>query len=106
MNDPVRLPSGVRDLADAICGCATTENTWVPVIAELERLDRREFKEEDDLATALVDHLGLSEHGTSSRGGWLTDAGREALAFLRLHGPEWREAGEFVDDNNVHYGEL
>jgi hypothetical protein len=86
------------------CGCATTENTWGLILAELERLDRGECREDDGLAAAIVDHFDLSEHGTSIRGGWLTNDGKEALAFLRLHGADWRDKGTFVDKEDCHYG--
>lgn len=36
----------------------------------------------------VLDHLRLTDHGTSCSGSWLTDLGAEALAFLRKHGPD------------------
>lgn len=98
------LPDSVRDLERIFCGCVTTENTWAPIIAELERLDRKEFKKDDDLAASIVNHLKLSKHGTSIRSGWLTDTGKEALAFLRVWGHDWCSKAEFVDSEGVHYG--
>jgi hypothetical protein len=70
-------------LQDIICGCANDAATWGKVLEELERLERGDYKPDDDLVCAIVDYAGLSEHGVSIRGGWLTDKGREALAFLR-----------------------
>lgn len=59
---PRALPDSLRELASDICGCATDENTWALILAELERLDRNEFKEEDDLACTICDIYGFSEH--------------------------------------------
>lgn len=100
------LPNSMKKLAEVFCGCCTPENTWKPILEELERLDRKEYKSDDDLASAIVDHSGLSEHGGSIRGGWLTPTGEEALAFLREYGIEWRdhEAGPFEDDEGCLYG--
>jgi len=105
MSDTERLlPRGMKHIAQIFCGCATPENTWYPILAELERLEREEFKHEDDLASAIVDHTGLSAHGGSIRGGWLTVAGVEALAFLREYGIDWGDKGPFVDDDGCHWG--
>ncbi|HEX9640697.1 MAG TPA: hypothetical protein VGB13_05230 [Candidatus Krumholzibacteria bacterium] len=98
------LPAGMKLLSLAICGCCTEESTWGLILAELERLERVEYKRDDDLAAVVVDHCGLSEHGVSIRGGWLTDRGKEALAFLREYGIDWRDKGLFVDDEGVHHG--
>lgn len=100
-----RLPDSILPFANMFCGCATTENTWGAVLAELDRLERKEYLEDDGLAQALCDHVGLSEHGTAIRGGWLTDKGVEALAFLRKWGIDWEDKAHFVASDGVHYGD-
>lgn len=102
----MKLPPSMKKLSYLVCGCSSQENVFGPILAELERLERKEYKEEDDLASAVVDHFGLSEHGTSIRGAFLTPAGVEALAFLRQHGLDWKNAGSFVDDEGEEHGIL
>jgi hypothetical protein len=105
INKEKSLPDGIMHLAEIFCGCVTTENTWQPIIDELERLDRGEYKRDDDLAASIVDHLKLSEHGTSIRGGWLTPLGKEALEFLREHGADWADKGTWIGSDGCSYGE-
>lgn len=106
MSDQERkLPDGMKGLAGMFCGCCSIENTWDLILDELQRLGRLDYLPEDGLAAAIVDHLGLSEHGTSIRGGWLTKAGDDALAFLTMHGTDWaRNKGYFVDSEGVTHG--
>lgn len=99
-----KLPTPMKHLAVMFCSCGTEENTWGKILAELELLERGERRSDDDLASAIVDYLRLSEHGGSIGGAWLTDAGKEALAFLREYGIDWRDKGLFVDDEGVHHG--
>jgi len=103
-DNPTPLPPGVAKLNAMLCGCCTNENTWVPILEELERLDRGEYQGEDGLAAAIVDHLHLSEHGVSIRAGWLTEEGKAALSFLREWGVDWMDKGEFIDDEGVSHG--
>ncbi len=47
------------------------------------------------LPLTVLDDMGLLEHGTSSRSGWLTDKGRAALAFIEKYGTDsddWEES--------------
>ena len=105
MNDPKPLPDSILKIAELFCGCATIENTWALVRLELERLGRAEYKADDDLAAHLVDHLGLSEHGTSVRGGWLTDPGCEALAWFQENGDDGvHEKGPWIDSEGTWWG--
>lgn len=101
---PIPVPPGIERLAKVFCGCATAANTWGAVLAELERLDRVEFKADDDLVSAIVDYLDLSEHGVSIRGGWLTDDGKVALDFLRTYGIDWDDKGIEFKGKNLTYG--
>ena len=74
------VPKGIERLVEITCGCVTVETTWGLFFAELERLERGEFKPNDDLAASVCDWAHCSEHGTSVRGGWLTeDVYREAV---------------------------
>ena len=101
---PVKLPLGVAKLANVICGCAS-DSVWQAVIDELERCAATRFSPEETLVAHVVDHCGLSEHGTSIRGGWLTPAGEDALAFLRKWGADWHDKGEFLDDEGITWGQ-
>lgn len=106
LDDPIPLPEGVCKLTNIFCGCCTAESTTGLILAELERLEREEYIENDGLAAAIVDHCGLSEHGSSIRGGWLTPEGVAALAFFREHGADWRDKIVCVDAEGVHYGNV
>lgn len=106
-NTYIPLPRGLDKLCEVFCGCATTENTWAPVIAVLERaaLDKKPDPPYDDgIADALVDWAGLTEHGTSVRYAWLTDEGREALEFFRKYGEDWKDKGLFQDSEGTVHG--
>ena len=103
-DEEIPLPDGMARLSRVFCGCVTKEATWGVMLAELERLDRSESKGTDDLASSLCDHLRLSEHGTSIRGGWLTPDGKEALEFLRKWGIDWEDKGNFIDKEGVSHG--
>lgn len=94
---PTPLPEGIARVARMFCGCCTVENTWDQILAELERCERSEYTADDDLAAAICDHCGLTEHGTSIRGAWLTDSGQAALVFLRQHGIGFVDNGFWLD---------
>lgn len=110
MSEPegILVPKGIEKLAEITCGCSSTETTWGLFFAEMERLERGEFKPNDDLTTAVCAWAGISEHGTSVRGGWLTENGKAALAFLREHGVDWRSSSDepmrFRNSEDVYYG--
>lgn len=100
------LPAGIARVGRIFCGCCTVENTWGAVFAELERCERAEHKGDDGLAAAICDHCGLTDHGTSIRGAWLTDSGKESLAFLREYGIGFISDGFWLDvENGVCWGE-
>lgn len=86
------IPKSIEKLCLMFCGCCSKEGTWGEIFKELLRLEAKTFFPEDGLAQALVDHVGMSEHGTSVRGGWLTPEGKEALEFLREHGILWEDS--------------
>lgn len=101
---PKPLPAPVARIASFFCGCNTTENTWGAVLAELERLDRGDYDRNDGLAAALVDHLELSEHGCSVRGGWLTEDGKAALAWFREYGIDGLcTGGPWLDEEGCYW---
>ena len=100
----ILMPDGMMRLSKVFCGCVTPENTYGAILAELERLERGEFKKDDDLASAVCDHLALSEHGTSIRSAWLTADGKATLAFLREYGIDWSDdTRNFVDSEGVYH---
>jgi hypothetical protein len=54
---------------------------------------KKRFHEEDDpgiyyLVMGALEREGLIEHGTSIRGSWTTDAGRELVAEIEEYGTE------------------
>jgi hypothetical protein len=45
----------------------------------------------------MIDHLGLTEHGGSVNGAWLTDKGRDVLAHIEKYGSDYRQWPEESD---------
>ena len=97
------FPSAMKKIDSLFCGCANEENTWGVVLKELERCERSEYKT-DDIVAHICNWADLTEHGSAVRGVWLTEGGKEVLAFLRQHGIDWQEKGEFLDDENCMHG--
>lgn len=91
------VPEGIEILAGMFCGCGEPEKAWEWVLAYLSSLESdrkcRLKTGADYVAAYALDHCRLTEHGSSICFPWLTDTGKEALAFLREHGPGWAEAG-------------
>lgn len=103
----VVIPEGIKRLSELFCGCCTIENTWDKVFVELIRCEKAEYCSEDGVVQAVCNHFGLTEHGTSIRGSWLTKRGEEALAFLRQHSTSWTHCSadeiEFIDDEDTRH---
>lgn len=96
------LPAPIAKLHDIMCGCGDPEAVWAWVLAyltERNALDGgwRPKTGTDYLAVYLLDDLGLTEHGATIRVAWLTDTGRECLAFLEEHGASWQGKGWWID---------
>lgn len=100
-----KLPDSVMRVDDCFCGCGEPEKAWTWVRDYLERIDDSKkpdwFKHPDTgaelVAVYLMDHLRLSEHGSSIGGSWTTEDGKEVLAFLKANGVDWKETGYWVD---------
>lgn len=108
-----RLPDGMRDLDALCCGCGSPELFFQAALAILEHFatehDKRDYRwiyadQFRYLAVNALDHAGMIEHGSSVAGSWLTDAGKEALAFLREHGVTWNEGQRWIDSDGVTHG--
>lgn len=96
------LPDGIMKLSRTMCGCGEPDLAWQWILDFLKRKNDKEGNwywapdsGGDLIAIYLMDHLGLTEHGTSVNGGWLTSEGEKALAFLVEHGIRWQ------DDKNI-----
>lgn len=109
----VTVPDGIAKVADVFCGCGSPCDAWVEVHKELKRCgtegDAKQAPNDSGLwyiMAYLLDHSGLTEHGTSIRWAWLTADGAAALAFLDEWGSEWpeHESADFVRKDGVVIG--
>ena len=55
------------------------------------------------IAAYLLDHLKLTEHGSSVRAGWITAEGKELVLFLETEGVDWFENSEWIDSEGVSW---
>jgi hypothetical protein len=101
----------VRDTLDACDAGDLSDQAWKQRSEKFQALFGPYDQEVDqfkDFALYVVgsDYAELMEHGSSVGGSWLTDDGREALAFLRQWGTEWTDTPnvEFVDDGGCYHG--
>ena len=104
--DAVMVPKGIADLDDLFCGCLDPDKTWGEILKELRRVDKQLYDKDASLAAAICHHLALTEHGTSIRGGWLTEKGKAALSFLEQYGMEWKDnhTCSFFDEHETWRG--
>ena len=88
---PDDAPSGIKRLASVFCGCGDPDAAWQVVGAELRRCatphDQRKGHPGDNndcwwVLAYLLDHLRLTEHGSSVSGAWLDGDGQAALDWL------------------------
>lgn len=97
----ILVPAGIAKLADVIGGSGDPEAAWEWVGAYLQSLtlpqERRsilgrgfEPTGPEWVSMYLLESLGFTECGTSTRWPWLTGAGEEACAFLATYGSGWR----------------
>lgn len=103
------LPDPISKISSVFCGCGAHSTAWNWVFDYLERVSRKSYYESIDdgatlIAAYLMSHLGLTEHGSSIHGCWLTDAGSEALAFLNEHGSDWDQKAEWIDSSGLTWG--
>jgi hypothetical protein len=54
----------------------------------------------------VIDHCKLIEHGSSVHGSWLTQDGKDALAFLEQYGPDWEDKIECIDSEGCSHGAM
>ena len=111
--DRLKLPNCIAALDDLSCGCGQPELFYQAVIELLEYYGQSEripgwvYEEKHRYFVAnVLDHLELTEHGSSIGGAWLTDAGREALAFLREWGADWEERAGWICSEGVWRGRV
>lgn len=93
------MPDGIAAVKEMMCGCGDHEAVWTTVRDYLEacgrpidqrsRLSVDALDGRDWLFLYVMDHCGLTEHGSGIYFAWLTDAGKAALAFLVEHGTAW-----------------
>lgn len=121
-NPWIEVPKGIEKIARMFCGCGDPVSVWREVHAYLKMTDARSKAVQaisaDDmgriysdktimaslppryeligplqyLLAYVLDDYGLTEHGTSIGGAWLTEEGEKALAFLETKGPAWQSA--------------
>ena len=90
---PDDAPDGVKRLASVFCVCGDPDAAWQAVRAELRRCgtpyDQRQPYPADNgywwVLAYLLDHLRLTEHGSSVGGAWLDGDGQAALDWLDQH---------------------
>jgi hypothetical protein len=103
------LPESIRKIDECFCGCGEPEKAWRWVLVYLTELETRTAHVPttglEYIAVYLLNHLGITEHGTSVRGAFLTEAGKEAQAFLSQHGCEWNDTGYWIDSKGFSHGE-
>ena len=107
MPEQIIVPAGIASIHNILCGCIDREGVWKEFRSHLER-NHAESKDKPTveftsgwyLFECVLEENGLCEHGTSIRFAWLTDKGREALAFLKCYGDGWSDRTdiEFLDD--------
>jgi hypothetical protein len=106
------LPEYIREITEIFCGCGQPETAWQWIKDYLTLCHERKWEKgcwapetgQDYLAVYLMDHLRLTEHGTSVRYCWLEKKGEQVLAFLNEHGVDW-EDGKWVDEAGTSWGD-
>jgi hypothetical protein len=98
------VPPGVYELHYMLCGCINRPAVWGLFRQHLERgaavgdaKGMPAFTPDWYVVECLLDHIGLTEHGTSIRFAWITDKGREVLKFLADYGDGW------ADRTDLHF---
>ena len=82
------LPKGIVEFDELMCGCGQPQICWNILFTYLEHCASEPFYHNTENPFELffmyvVDHLKLTEHGTSIYGAWVTDKGKEVLIWLR-----------------------
>lgn len=81
------LPKGILEFHKLLCGCGSPGMCWDSLIWYLEICTSKEnyFNTENSFELFfmyVISHLGLTEHGTSIYGSWITEKGKECLNWL------------------------
>ncbi len=92
------MPENVVKIWRLICGCSDTTKTWTWILEYLTKCASEDSYLNDDdlsggeiLAMNLLRDLGFTEHGTSIRGSWITDNGKEIIEFINKMGIDWTD---------------
>jgi hypothetical protein len=121
----IKVPAGIAKLSLMFCGCGDPDSAWETVREYLECYEKWGIACHDgtciDIAASyqpkletgadwivayVLDHAGLTEHGSNVRGAWLTEGGDEALAFLKAWGDDWERNSSvhFLDEQGISHG--
>lgn len=113
--ETIQVPMSFERISSYFCGCGDTRAAWQFVLDYLTDCERKpdgktrwemgcdNWDGKDYLVRYVLDHLDLTEHGTSIHWCWLTKDGEEVLAFLREFGVDWDSKGiDFVDSRGSH----
>jgi len=78
------LPQGIVEFDELLCGCGQPQICWDALYSYLQRTKFYCNTENpfELFFMYVVDHLKLTEHGTSIYGAWLTQKGKEVLTWL------------------------
>ena len=100
-----RIPLGFRGLRNMCCGCGDPTTFYRAAFDALSYFESDHGARDYDWPYStpavyflcnVMDYLCLVDHGTSLAGGWLTQSGKDVIAFMRGH--EWNDAHSFEDD--------
>lgn len=105
------LPASIVSISEVFCGCGSPQAAWAWVrdyLKERETGSNAPYPEAglEWVAIYLMDHLGLTEHGSNIAWCWLTEGGKEALAFLEENGPDWASRGWWIDSEGTTHSDL
>jgi len=99
------LPDPIARLDGLICGCGSPDLVWSWIRSFLEDPGQlRQHLEEPTwwFCAYVIGSVGLTEHGGSIAGAWLTQDGQEVLEWLHEHGPDWAETPGWVDSQGIY----
>ncbi len=79
------LPEGIVEFHEMICGCRQPQICWDILLVYLLVTGSYYSTEEpfELFFIYVIDHLKFTEHGTSIYGAWITNKGKEVLAWLQ-----------------------
>ena len=89
------LPLPMAAIDAVFCGCGDPDSSWDWIAGYLLKIINQQWDElspTEQIVAYLLDHLGLTEHGTTIRCCWLTDKGMIVLGFLCRWGSDWQKS--------------